>query len=216
MLASSIILLPIIYNLSELLGIGNYKDSKDYSDNLGVGTGGINTNFILSLTGWDRYRGTVIFNVISSGSVEEIGITNIDYNIYKGSLIMAHYDNSFSVPRLSFENAHTLNLDKNDEVICQGNVVIEFLVGGIAQQTAQSFELPIIITISSAEIDYTWNITKIWLQIFDYIVIFALALLLIKVISSIKFEKQYTPEMRKDDEEFFERIKENIEKKRNY
>ncbi|MFX1496737.1 MAG: hypothetical protein ACFFBH_04350 [Promethearchaeota archaeon] len=196
------------------MGIGTYNDNEDFSDNLGVGSGGVNVNFIVSLTGYDKYRGTVIFNVISSGSVEKIGITDINYNIYKGTQTIATYDNNYIIPKLSYQKDHNLNLAKNDEVICQGNVIIKFLVGGIEQQVAKSFELAIRITISSAEIDYTWDVTEIWLQVFDYIAIAALVLFLIKVISSIKFEKQYTPEMKKEDEEFFEKIKESLERER--
>ncbi|MFX1234352.1 MAG: hypothetical protein ACFFBY_07285 [Promethearchaeota archaeon] len=208
-------LLPVLYNLSELLNLGNYSKTEDYNIDLGAGTGGINADFLLGLTYDDRYRGTITFNVHSTGSVGTIGITSIDYDIKANGQTKAHYDNNFNPPRLSFQNTHNnLNLDKDDVVTCEGSAMVRFLVGGIEQDTVIFFENDIIITISSFEIEYTWDIVEIWLQIFDYIAIFASVIFLARTIRIIKFEKEYTEDMRKDDEEFFEKIRKNIEKEK--
>ena len=208
-------MLPLLYNLTQLLGIGHYNISDDFNNDLGGGTGGLSINFDLTLTVDDRYTGVINFNTISSGSVSAIGIISIVYNIYKDSQTLAFYTNSFDPPRIMLRRTHnSLNCERDNQIKCEGTATVRFLVGAVEQEEVINFELSVIITISSIEIEYSWDVMVVWLQIFDYIVIIALILLLARAIRRIKFEKQYTEEMRKEDEEFFENIRKNIEKEK--
>jgi hypothetical protein len=215
LLVSFILLLPILYNFKLVLGIGYYHNNNDFNNDLVGGTGGLNINFDLVLTIDDRYTGTVNFDTISSGSVDQIGIISISYTIYKDSQILVPYSNSFDPPINVFQRTHNnLNCEKDNIIKCQGTATVKFLVGTVEQEEVINFELRIIITLSSVEIEYTWDVIIVWLQIFEYIVIFALILILVKIIRRIKFDKQYTEDMKKEDEEFFDNIRKNIEREK--
>jgi len=206
-------LLPLLYNLRIILGIGYYNINNDFNHDLVGGTGGLNIDFDLTLTEDDRYTGVVNFNTISSGSVDAIGIISIVYNIYSDSQTIAFYTNSFDPPRIVLRRTHNnLHCERDNEIKCEGTATVRFMVGAVEQEEIINFELSVIITLSSTEIEYSWDVMIVWLQIFDYIVIFALILLLARTVRRIKFDKEYTEEMRKEDEEFFENIRKKIEK----
>ncbi|MFX0147640.1 MAG: hypothetical protein ACFE8E_07800 [Candidatus Hodarchaeota archaeon] len=207
LLVSFILLLPVIYNFRLIFGIGHYNINNNFNNDLVGGTGGLNVDFDLLITDDDRYTGTINFNTISSGSVDAIGIISITYNIYRNTQTIAYYTNSFDPPRIELRRVHnSLHCERENEIKCEGTATVRFLVGAVEQEEVINFELSIIIMLSSLEIEYSWDVMVVWLQVFDYVVIFCLILILIRNIRRIKFEKQYTEEMRKEDEEFWKKI----------
>jgi hypothetical protein len=72
----------------------------------------------------------------------------------------------------------------------------------------------IFITVSSGDISYNWNIAEIWLQVADGIVIAILIIILARFIRQIRFEKWYTEDHKKEDEEFFEKMREYVREKK--
>ncbi|MFX0020455.1 MAG: hypothetical protein ACFFAK_02965 [Promethearchaeota archaeon] len=72
----------------------------------------------------------------------------------------------------------------------------------------------IIITVSSADVSYFWNLTEVWLQVIDGIVITVLVIVLARVIGHIRFDKWYTEDHKKEDDEFFEKMREYVKDKK--
>jgi len=214
LLASCIFLIPFLNNLTDL--IGHYNTNKDFNISLSGGTGGLNVDFDLDLTSDDRYTGIITCRTISSGSVQRIGIINISYGIYKEVQLINYVANSYGTPIIMFQKTHiNLRCEKNSALKCIGTANVKFLVGGIEQELAIDFDLSILITVSSGDISYFWRIAEIWLLVFDAIAIIVLILILAKVIRRIKFEKWYTEEHRKEDEEFFKKVREYAQNKKN-
>lgn len=215
LLASCILLIPILNNLREVLGIGHYNTNNNFNIPLSGGTGGLNVDFNLDLTSDDRHTGTITCRTISSGSVQPIGIVYISYNIYRDVQLIVHFVESFSTPRISFQRTHiNLRGERNNELKCIGTANVKFLVGGIEQEETIDFDLSVIITVSSGDISYYWGIAQIWLLIIDGIAIVVVIIILAKLIRSIQFDKWYTEEHKKEDEEFFEKIREYIRDKK--
>jgi len=215
-LVTSIVLLPVFNNFREVLGIGNYNTNKDFNISLSGGAGGLNVDFDLDLTSDDKYTAKLDLNVISTGSVEKIGIISIKYYFYRElQLIDQFTPPSYSTPIISLQKTHiNLHCYKNNEILLSGEASVKFLVGGIEQEELIEFELSIIITVSSADISYYWNVAEVWLQILDGIVILVIILILANLIRHIRFEKWYTEDHKKDDEEFFEKMREFVREKK--
>lgn len=215
LLASCILLIPILTNITEALGIGHYNTNNDFNISLSGGTGGLNVDFDLDLISDNRHTGTITCRTISSGSVQPIGIVYISYNIYREVQILDHFHDSYSTPRISFQKTHiNLQGERNSELKCIGTANVKFLVGGIEQEETIDFDLSTIITVSSGDISYYWGIAQIWLLILDGIAIVVVVIILAKVIRSIQFDKWYTDEMKNEDEEFFEKVREYVRDKK--
>ncbi len=214
LLASCIFLIPVLNNLTDL--IGHYNTNKDFNISLSGGTGGLNIDFDIDLTSDDRYTGIITCRTISSGSVQRIGIISISYNIYRDVQLIVHFEDSYSTPIITFQKTHiNLRGERNSELKCIGTANVKFLVGEIEQEEIIDFDLSILITVSSGDISYFWRIAEIWLLIFDAIAITVLILILAKVIRRIRFEKWYTEEHKKEDEEFFKKVREYAQNKKN-
>ena len=214
-MVTCIALLPVFNNFREVLGIGHYNTNMNFNHSFTEGTGGLNIEFDLDLTSDDRYRGTVTCKTISSGSVQRIGIISISYNIYRDVQLIGQFDRSYGTPIISLQKTHMiLRCYKDSEIVCRGTANVKFLVGGIEQEVSIEFELMLLITISSGDISYHWNVAEVLLQILDGIVIVVLVLILAKVIRHIRFDKWYTEEHKKEDEEFFEKMREYVRNKK--
>ena len=197
-----------------MLGIGHYNTNMNFNHSFTEGTGGLNIEFDLDLTSDDRYRGTVTCKTISSGSVQRIGIISVSYNIYRDVQLIDQFIRSYDPPVITFQKTHINLRCEKSALKCIGTANVKFLAGGIEQEEMIDFELSIIPTVSSAEISYNWRIVEIWVQILDYIAIVVLILFLAKIIRSIRFDKWYTEEQKKEDEEFFEKMREYVRNKK--
>ncbi len=210
-MVTSIVLLPVFNNFREVIGIGHYNTNRNFNHSFIEGTGDLNVEFDLILASNYKYTANLDFNVISTGSVQIIGITRIDYVIYRfflsQPLTTRHYD--YDPPIISLHKNHVnLILERDNEIYLSGEAFVKFLVGGVEQEVPIEFELMILITLSSGDVSYFWNLAEVWLLVIDGIIITVLVILLGRSIRHIRFEKWYTEEHRKEDEAFFEKMRE--------
>ncbi|MFW9947536.1 MAG: hypothetical protein ACFFDX_12000 [Candidatus Odinarchaeota archaeon] len=216
-MVACIALLPVFNNFREVLGVGHYNTNMDFNHSFIEGTGGLNIEFDLTLTVDDRHTANLYFNVISTGSVGIIGITSIEYYIYRDTIsqqiIARNYDYDPPITSL-YKNHVNLRCYKYNEIYLYGEAFVKFLVGGIEQQVSIEFELMLLITVSSGDVSYFWNLAEVWLQVIDGIVIAVLVIVLARLIRHLRFDKWYTEEHRKEDEEFFEKMREYVRKKK--
>jgi len=216
-LVTSIALIPVFNNFREVLGIGHYNTNIDFNHSFVGGTGGLNIEFDLFLDSNYKYTANLDFNVISTGSVEKIGITLIDYIIYRffisQPLTTRHY--TYDPPIITLHKNHiNLILEKNNEIYLSGEAFVKFLIGGVEQEEKIEFDLMILITVSSGDVSYFWNLAEIWLVVIDGIIITVLVVVLARTIGHVRFDKWYTEEHKKEDEEFFEKMREYVRDKK--
>ncbi|MFX0026312.1 MAG: hypothetical protein ACFE8M_07840 [Candidatus Hermodarchaeota archaeon] len=215
LLVSCILLMPVLNDFTAALGLGHYNTNNNFNISFSGGTGGLHVDFDLQLTSDERHTGTITCRTISSGSVQQIGITYISYTISRETQPMDHFTNSYDPPLISFQRTHiNLRCYKDSEIRCTGSANVKFLVGEIEQEGIIDFVLSITITFSSGESSYYWRIAEVWLVILDAIGIIVLIITLAKIIRGIQFDKWYTEEHRKEDEEFFEKIRQNLRLKK--
>ncbi|MGB5912416.1 MAG: hypothetical protein WBH31_14595 [Promethearchaeia archaeon] len=216
-MVTSIALLPVFNNFREVIGIGHYNANINFNHSFIEGTGALNVEFDLVLASNYRYTANLDFNVISTGSVGTIGITSIEYYIYRFFLSQTLISRFFSYdpPRNSLHTSHiNLVLERNNEIYLSGEAFVKFLVEGVEQEVSIEFELMILITLSSGDVSYFWNLAEVWLLVIDGIIITVLVVVLARSIGHIRFEKWYTEEHKKEDEEFFEKMREYVRDKK--
>jgi len=216
-LATSIALIPVFNNFREVIGIGHYNANVNFNHSFSEGTGGLNVEFDLVLASNYKYTANLDFNVISTGSVGTIGITSIEYDIYRFfiSQTLISRDFSYDPPRNSLHTNHfNLILERDNEIYLSGEAFVKFLVEGVEQEVSIEFEIMILITLSSGDVSYVWNLAEVWLVVIDGIIITVLVIVLARTIRHIKFDKWYTEEHKKEDEEFFEKMREYVRDKK--
>ena len=176
-----------------------------------------NVEFDLILASNYKYTADLDFNVISTGSVQIIGITSIEYSIYRffisQTLIYRLY--SYDPPISSLHRNHiNLILERDNEIYLSGEAFVKFLAGGVEQEVLIEFELMIFITLSSGDVSYFWNLAEVWLVVIDGIIITVLVIVLGRSIRHIRFNKWYTEDHKKEDDEFFEKMREYVQDKK--
>lgn len=211
-----LVLIPVIHNIVDVLGLGRYNLNQDFNHSFTQGTGGVNVNFYLEITQEDRYIVKVDFNTISTGSIDPVGVVQLDYAIYKNDDAEIYVNQTFSTPSNSIVKTHyNLQCEKFDVVTCTGGANIRFLENSIEKEVSIDYVLSTVITTTSVEISNNWFVISMWLLVFDFGVIGYLVVLIAKTIRRIQFDKWYTEEHKKTDEEFFKKIRKRLEEEDN-
>ena len=211
-----IILIPVIHNIVDILGLGRYNLYQDFDHSFTQGTGGVNVNFYLELTQDDRYIAKVNFNTISTGSIEPVGILHLEYSIYKNEDAEFYVNQTLGTPENSIGKIHyNLKCEKFDVITCTGDANIRFLENSIEKEVSIDYVLSAVITFTSVEISNNWFIISMWLILLDCGIMGYLVIVLAKTIRRIQFEKWYTEDHKKTDEAFFKKIRKRIEEEDN-
>jgi hypothetical protein len=189
---------------------------QDFNHSFTQGTGGVNVNLYLELTQDDRYIAKVNFNTISTGSIEPVGVVHIEYIIYKNEDAEIYVNQTFGTPANSIGKIHyNLQCEKLDVVTCTGEANIRFLENSIEKEVSINYLLSTVIATTSVEISNNWFVISMWLIFFDFGVIGYLVIVIAKTIRRIQFDKWYTEEHKKTDEEFFKKIRKRLEEEDN-
>ncbi|MHA1295992.1 MAG: hypothetical protein ACTSPH_05220 [Promethearchaeota archaeon] len=198
------ITLYYFHNYIETITSGEFIVKTSGSKILTNGTGIVDAKMTANYDNRDRYDLSIIFSVRSNGNIIPIGFNFSDLYFYKNQLYYNHEVNIISPPQSYYYKNFIVELKKNDNFTCMGKVNALFLSKGsnLIQNASIRIKLMLILpcTISSAY--YNIKLPAIWGYILIISIICYFFYTMIKIIKRIHFEKFYTKEMKKKDDEF--------------
>ena len=199
-------------NLFRIFDVTHYRTNDDFTIDYGQEFGGINVDFRMTHSRFVQFDSILIFQTISSGDVEEIGITRVSFDIYRGNQLIWYNDLDFTEPVKYDYDSFILNgIHRHDNISCIGVIDAKFNVEGIVQNETINFLLNIIMPINPLEIRdiYFWNL--IWIEYGLGVLLLVFIGLIFKTIQTIRREASYTEEEKKRDEEFWDYIDDKLE-----
>lgn len=201
-----------LVNLSSFFDVSNYWKINDYTIDYAQGYGGIKVDFRISYRNEASFDSNFIFQTISSENVEQIGITNVYYDVYRDTQLI--WDNIlvFIEPiRYGIDSFIISGVSLHDNISCIGSIEAQFEVEGIVQNEKIEFILSIIMPVNPYEIRNTHLINLIWVGFCLGAIVVVLIGLIYRTIHRWKGEAKYSEVEEKKDREFFEYIGDKLE-----
>ena len=200
-------------NLFTIFDVTRYRSNDDFTISYNQGFGGIEVDFRMTHSRFAQFDSILIFQTISSEDIEEIGITEVSYDIYTGNRIIWYQDLDFTEPVKYDYDSFILNgIHKHDNISCIGTINAKFNVEGIVQNETINFVLSIIMPVNPLEIRDIYFFNLIWIEYGLGILLIVLIGFITKIIQTWRREATYTEVEKKRDEEFWEYIDEKLEK----
>ncbi|MFX1500107.1 MAG: hypothetical protein ACFFDH_03985 [Promethearchaeota archaeon] len=205
--------IPIIFNIKSLLGIGHFSFDQTYVSDYPEGRVGINVKVSISHVHHTQCSGTVEVKTISDGNIEMDGITRISFTVRtegRATSGGSTEDNPAKICIYGF----SINIVKDDNVSCIGNVDIKYDLGGSEQIERFNFDVSYIIPIEVSDIYYNWDIPLIWVDVLYFVIIGVVFILVLRKYRHVRHASWYSEDIKKRDEEFHEFLsKRNQEEK---
>ena len=150
---------------------------------------------------------------MSSENVEEIGITEVSFDVYRNNQRIWDRDLDFTDPvKYDYDSFVINGIHLHDNISCIGAIKAKFNVEGIVQNETINFVLSIIMPVNPLEIRdvYLWRL--IWVEYGLGVLLIVLIGFITKIIQTWRREATYTEEEKIRDEEFWEYIDDKLEK----
>jgi hypothetical protein len=205
LLVSYILGFVVVFNLRQILGIGNYEGEKNFNIDINGNSCGLNVELYARYqTGVNHYFGYKLTE-FSSGDVGLVGISNMSFRLETGSSLKQVVYRSLNPPRITYafdSDPVTTNLNKNDNLTIEGYANVIFTVNNVNETQKISINIGIIIKYDGGEIFYFWDLVVIWLEVI-YLGLTAIPFtLLYRSIKRMRFEKWYSEEIQDRDDNF--------------
>ncbi len=200
-------------NLFRIFDVTRYRATDDFTISYNQGFGGIEVDFRMTHSRFAQFDSILIFQTKSSEDIEEIGITEVSYDIYIGNRIIWYQDLDFTEPvKYDYDSFILSGIHKHDNISCIGAINAKFNVEGFVQNETINFVLSIIMPVSPLEIRDIYFFNLIWIEYGLGILLIVLIGFITKIIQTWRREATYTEVEKKRDEEFWEYIDEKLEK----
>lgn len=200
-------------NLFNIFDVTHYRTNDDFTIDYNQGFGGINVDFRITHDRFAQFDSILIFQTISSEDVEEIGITEVSFDVYRDERLIWYNDLDFTDPvKYDYDSFVIVGIHLHDNISCRGAIKAKFNVEGIVQNETINFILSIIMPVNPLEIRdvYFWNL--IWIEYGLGVLLIVLIGFITKIIQTWRREATYTEEEKIRDDEFWEYIDEKLEK----
>ncbi|MEE9376846.1 MAG: hypothetical protein V3V33_02285 [Candidatus Lokiarchaeia archaeon] len=200
-------------NLFRIFDVTRYRTKDDFTISYNQEFGGIEVDFRMTHSRFAQFDSILIFKTISSEDIEEIGITEVSYDIYTDDQLIWYNDLNFNEPVKYDYDSFILNgIHQHDNISCVGAINAKFNVEGIVQNETINFVLSIIMPVNPLEIRdvYFWNL--IWIEYGLGVLLIVLIGFITKVIQTWRREATYTEAEKKREEKFWEYIDDKLEK----
>ena len=159
----------------------------------------------------DSFDSALIFQTISSEDIEEIGITEVSYDIYRDDQRVWYHALNFPEPFTYGIDSFIINdINLHDEISCIGTIDAQFNVEGIVQNETINFIISIIMPVNPLEIRYSHLQNSIWVGFGLGIVQLVLIGLIFRTILTWKREATYSEEAKEKDQEYFNYIGDKV------
>ncbi|MFX0040936.1 MAG: hypothetical protein ACFFCY_16615 [Promethearchaeota archaeon] len=199
-------------NLFVIFDVTRYNTNDNYTIDYAQGYGGVNVDFRMNYRYYNSFNSRLIFHTISSGEVEEIGITRVSYDIYKDMSFMFDNNLVFSTPVTEGYDFYVVgNVQLHDNISCIGFIDAQFNVEGIVHNERFNFTLSIIMPVNPIEINGAYLMNLIWAEYGLGVLLAVLIGLIFRTIQIWRRESSYAEEDKKKDGEFWQYIGEKLE-----
>lgn len=143
-------------------------------------------------------------NIYSSGEVENLGMTQIEYDVFVNEIQISvetkHWNNSVTYYS---EGPSRVDLSRNDNLTYIGFVNVKFNVEGAVQNETIAFQVSTLFSLYKLHIKQT-IISIYTLEIFDIIGIIALIYVLYRLFKKDGYPLHFSEEIIKKDKEYFD------------
>ena len=204
---ASCIVLSLFFILPQSLDVSNYRSTNDFIIEYSEGFSGVNIDFRMSHRIENSFDTLFIFQTISSADIEEIGITEVTYDIFRDEDLIWVHSLDFTDPLTYGYNSFVLqNIGLNNNISCRGTINAQFNVVGIIQEETFDFILNIIMPINPYEIRNTHLLNSIWIYSGLGIGLLVLIGLIYRTANTWRREVKYSDEEIKKDRDYFDYI----------
>ena len=200
-------ILYFLVNLSSFFDVSHYRTVNDFTIDYSQEYGGTNVDFQMSYSNYAIFDSILIFQTISSEDIEEIGITEVSYEIYRDEELIWYNDLNFPEPFIYRIDSFIIdNIRIHNNISCIGTINAQFNVGGIVQNETINFILSIIMPVNPYEIRYSHLQNSLWAGFGLGILQLVLIGLIFRTILTWKREATYSEEAKEKDQEYFNYI----------
>jgi len=196
-----------LFNFSSFMDVSNYRIVDNFTVDYIQGFGGANVDFRISYRSQASFDSTIILQTISSEDIEEIGITEFSYDVFRDEDHIRYNEWNFATPATYRFDSFTINdISIHNEISCIGTIEAQFSVEGIVRNETITFELSIIIPVNPYEIRSTHLYNSIWVAFGLGAGLLILLGLIARTVLTWKREATYSEKAKKRDQEFFDYI----------
>ncbi|MFX1570966.1 MAG: hypothetical protein ACFFCV_21715 [Promethearchaeota archaeon] len=211
------IVLSLFFILPHYLDVSNYRSTNDLIIEHNEGFSGVNIDFRMSHRIGNSFDTLLIYQTISSADIEEIGITDITYDIYRDEDLIWIDDLDFSEPMMYVDRSLILqNIGLYNNITCIGTIKAQFNVEGTSQEETFDFVLSIFMPVNPHEIRSTYLLNSIWIYTGLGFGLLVLIGLIYRTTNEWRREIKYSDEEIKKDRDYFDyisyKVKENKKK----
>ncbi len=205
LIISTGIVLSLFFILPNYFDVSNYRTTNDFTIEYSEGFSGVNVDFRMSHRIGDSFDTLLIYQTISSADIEQIGIIDMIYDVYRDEDLIYFNDLDFTEPRIYGYNSFIFpNIDQYNNISCSGTIRAQFNVSGIIQEETFNFVVSIIMPVEPIEIRNQYLLNSILIYTGLSFGLLILIGLIYRNITTWKHEIRYTDEEIKKDKEFFD------------
>ena len=139
------LLTPLALDFEEYLNVGYYRTDKDYRTDYSDGYGEMNMDLQLELSRQSRYSYYLSCSFSSSGDVEIVGITHMNYTVSAGGLAVSYRVDDWDPPIAQLTRSSAALLEKNEVIIWSGSAEVKFISNSLVQNETIDFDLRVTI-----------------------------------------------------------------------
>jgi hypothetical protein len=198
-----------VINLKEILGIGFYRASKDFKEDLSEGWGGIELQIYATQVRYSTHDYGIRITLYASENVDILGFDYLNYTISTQSSVKHILLQNYTIPtNIAITVDDRTNLDGGDVLRCFGFADVSYNVSGSIEMIRIYFDLGILISVSGISLNYLWDNALIWIHVIYFSLICLLTVLFFRYLRSIKFDLWYSEELKKHDDIFLKHLDE--------
>lgn len=205
-LVISIVSLIYFYKYVETVISGEFDANTSGSKTLINGTAIVNTHMKAYYGGNDKFYTFITFSISSSGDLIPIGLNLTDSYYYKNKAFLDHKVNILSPPEMYCYDLIVVELKQNDNFtgISKINALYSTKGSGLIQNATIQIVITLIMPITMSNVDYEIRMPAIWVYVLIFMIIGLIFYGIIQTVNKIRFDRFYSEELKKKDEEFQE------------
>ncbi len=192
-----------------------FDSHRSYTVNYSQGSGYLNVDFKITHDREYDFQAELILRTTTTGNVEEIGITNYQFEVNVDEEFRLTRQESYVNPLISHRETFLIaGIYRDSLTICEGDVDVQFNVNEVVQNETINFEIAIRMPIDPALRFFEHDVLGVWIEVILFIVLGVLIISISKVIKKVRYEVVYPEKEKKRDNEFWNFIEKKAEKQK--
>ncbi|MHA2287722.1 MAG: hypothetical protein ACXABG_02935 [Promethearchaeota archaeon] len=200
-----------IFNIKQIMGIGYYQGSKDFTTPYSAGTGGVTVEIYALHLGYNDHNYGIKITAFSNPDSHLVGISYLDYRIattVTKQVQEINYSAPVSTYSIGYSPPMRTTLFQNNNLTCKGFAGVIFRVNDIDEIHRIRLDFGIIIKLDGEQINYELGNLLTWINVI-YLSFTAIPIIFLhRSVKNFRFLKWYSEEMRERDKDFVQKMRE--------